>query len=130
MDCSNKILPSGTPTQHHRMHKNQHTRSSSVHCQEDQNRRDRSRTQSSYSRHHSSSHCDLAEATPDHNKGMGTAAIEMPQGNPIQHSKATATEAAMMHHTSHITDHPHTTAHQVTTLRTAVDHVHAHHADC
>ena len=30
------------------------------------------------------------DATPDHNKGIGTDAIEADQGNPIQHTKATA----------------------------------------
>ena len=64
------------------------------------------------------------EATLDHNKGMGTATIEAAQGNPIQHTKATVAEPAMTHHTSHIADHPHTTANQVTTLRTTVDHIH------
>ena len=45
---------------------------------------------------------------------MGTAAIEAAQGDPIQHTKATATECAMKHHTA---DYPHTAAHQVTTPR-------------
>ena len=69
------------------------------------------------------------EATPDCNKGTGTAAIEAAQDNPIQHFKATVTETTMKHHTSHTTDHPHTTAHQVTTLRTTVDHIHVHPID-
>ena len=63
------------------------------------------------------------EAAPDHNKGMGTDAIEAAQGNPIQHTKATAAEPAMTHYTGH------TTAHQVTTLRTAVGHIHIHPTD-
>ena len=54
-----KIPPSGTPAQHHKAHRNCHTRLSSRHYQEDQERRDRSRSQSRYSRHHSSSHHDL-----------------------------------------------------------------------
>ena len=57
---------------------------------------------------------------------MGTAAIEAAQGNPIQHTEATVAEPAVKHLTGHTTDHPHTAAHQVTTLRTAVDHVHVH----
>ena len=69
------------------------------------------------------------EATLDCNKGMGTAVIEAAQGDPMQHSKATVTEPIMMHHTSHITDYPHTTAHLVNALRTAVDHVHVQSAD-
>ena len=59
MDCPNKIPPSGTPAQHHRMYKKCHTRSSPRHCQEDWHRRDSFRSQSRYSRHHSSSHHDL-----------------------------------------------------------------------
>ena len=66
------------------------------------------------------------EATPDHNNGMGIATIEAVQDNPIQHTEATVTEPAVIHHTSHTTDHPHTTAHQVTTLRTAVGHSHVY----
>ena len=66
------------------------------------------------------------EATPDHNEGMGKATIEVAQGNPIQHMKATVTGPAMTHHTSLTADSPHTAAHQVTTFRTAVDHIHAH----
>ena len=51
------------------------------------------------------------EAAPDHNKGMDTAAIEAPQGDAIQHTKATAADSTMTHHTDHTADHPHTTAH-------------------
>ena len=69
-------------------------------------------------------------ATPDHNKGTDTATIEAAQGDPIQHTKATVTEPTMTHLTSHTADHPHTTAHQVTTLKTIVDHIHAHPTDC
>ena len=60
------------------------------------------------------------EADPDHYKGMGTDAIGADQGNPIQHTKATVIEPAMTHHTA---------AYQVTTLRTAVGHVHIHLID-
>ena len=70
------------------------------------------------------------EATPDDNKGMGKAAIEAVQGNPIQHTEATVVEPVMTHHTGHTTDHPHTAAHQVTALRTTVDHIHVHPIDC
>ena len=66
------------------------------------------------------------EAAVGHNKGMGTAATEAAEGYPIHHTEATVTEPAMRCLTNHTTDHPHTTAHQVTTLRTAVNHVHAH----
>ena len=69
------------------------------------------------------------EAAPDCNNGMGIATIESAQDDPIQHTKATVTEPTMTHHTSHTTDHPHTAAHQVTTLRTAVGHIHAHPTD-
>ena len=69
------------------------------------------------------------EAAEDHNKGMGTDAIEAAQGDPIQYNEATATEHAMTHCTNHIADHPHTAACQVTILRTTVDHIHAHHID-
>ena len=67
------------------------------------------------------------EAAPDCIKGMGTAAIEAVQGNPIQDTEATGAEPAMTHLTSHTAYHPHTAAHQVTTLRTTVDHIHTHH---
>ena len=59
MDCPYKIPPSGTPAQHHKMHKNCHTRSSSRHHWEDWGSRDRSRSQSRYNRHWSTSHYDL-----------------------------------------------------------------------
>ena len=60
---------------------------------------------------------------------MGKATIEAAQGDPIQHTKATVAEATMTHHGSHTTDHPHTAAYQVTTCRTAVDHIHIHSMD-
>ena len=66
------------------------------------------------------------EATPDHNNGMGTATTEAAQDDPIQHTKDTVTDPAMTHHTGHTTNHPHTAAHQVTALRTTVDHIHVH----
>ena len=69
------------------------------------------------------------EAAPDCNKGIGTTTIEAAQGNPIQLTEATVTEHVMTDHISHIADHPHTAAHQVTALRTAVDHIHTHHTD-
>ena len=40
------------------------------------------------------------EATPDHNKGTGTATTEAAQGSPFQHTKSTATELTMTHHRS------------------------------
>ena len=69
------------------------------------------------------------EAAPDCNKGTDTAAIETAQGNPIQHNEATLAEPAVTHHTSHTADHSHTPVHQVTALRTTVDHIHAHPTD-
>ena len=57
---------------------------------------------------------------------MGTTAIEASQGNSIQHTKATVSEPTLTCLTDHTTDHPHTAAHQVTVLMTAVDHIHAH----
>ena len=54
------------------------------------------------------------EATPDHNKGRGTATIEAAQGNTIQHTEDTVIEPTMTHHINHTTDHPHTAAYQVT----------------
>ena len=56
MDCPHKIPPSGPLAPHHKAHRNQHTRLSSRHCQEDQERRDMCRSQSRYC---SSSHHDL-----------------------------------------------------------------------
>ena len=69
------------------------------------------------------------EAAPDHNNGIGTAALEAAQDNPIQHTEHTVADSAVTHHTGHSINHPHTTAHEVTTLRTAVDHIHAHPMD-
>ena len=60
---------------------------------------------------------------------MGTATTEAAQDDPIQHSEAKVTEPTMTHHTSHTADHPYTAAHQFTTLRTAVDHIHVHPID-
>ena len=59
MDCPYKIPPSGTLAPHHKTHGNHQTRLSCKHHQEGQQRRDRSRSQSRYSRHCSSSHHDL-----------------------------------------------------------------------
>ena len=69
------------------------------------------------------------EATPNHNKGMGTATIEAAQGNPIQHTEATIAEPTVTCLTGHTPDHWYTTAHQVTILRTTVDHVCTHPTD-
>ena len=69
------------------------------------------------------------EAAPDHNKGMGTDDIEAAHVDPIQHTKATATEPTVTHHTGHTADNPHTAAHQVTTLRTTVGQGHVHPTD-
>ena len=60
---------------------------------------------------------------------MGTDTIEAAQGNPIQHTEAMATEPTMRHHTGHTADNPHTTAHQITTVRTALGHIHIHPTD-
>ena len=66
------------------------------------------------------------EAAPDHNNRTGTAAIEAAQdNNPIWHTEDTVTDPAMTHHTGHTANHPHITAHQVTTHRIAVDHLHS-----
>ena len=59
MDCPHKIPPAGPWAQHHKAHRNLHTRSNFRHCQEDQERRYRSRSQSRYSGHNSFSQCDL-----------------------------------------------------------------------
>ena len=61
---------------------------------------------------------------------MNTATIVAVKDNPIQHIKVTVTDPTMTHHTFHTANHPHTTAHQDTTLRTTVDHVHAYPTDC
>ena len=88
MDCLHKIPPSGTPAQHHKAHRNCHARLSSKHGQEDRERRDRSRSQSTYSRHHSSSHRDLHRGHSRSQQEMGTAAIEAAQDYPIQYTEA------------------------------------------
>ena len=66
------------------------------------------------------------EATPDHNNEAGTATIEAAQDNPIKPTADTVADPAMTHHTGHTANHPHTAVHQVTTLRTIVDHIHAY----
>ena len=67
-------------------------------------------------------------ATPDYSQGTGTAAMEAAQANHIQHTKDTVAAPAMTQPTGHTTDLAPTTAHQVT-LRTTVDHIHAHPTD-
>ena len=57
MDYPHKIPPSGTLAPHHKAHGYHHTRWSSWHHQEDWERRNKSRSQSRYSRH--CSHCHL-----------------------------------------------------------------------
>ena len=54
-----QIPPSGTLVAHHKAHSNHHMRSSSRQQWEDWERRNRSRSQPRYSRHHICSHCDL-----------------------------------------------------------------------
>ena len=69
------------------------------------------------------------EAASDHNNGMDTATIEAAQDDPIQHTKDTVTDPTVTHHTGHTANHPQTAAHEVTTLRTAVNHIHTHPTD-
>ena len=113
MDCPNTILPLA---QYYQTHRNGHTRSSSRHCQGDQERRD-------------NVIMTCTEAAPDDNKGTGRDAIGSAQGNPIQHTKATAAEPTVTHHNGYTAQNPCTAAHQVTTLRTAVGHIHVHPTD-
>ena len=70
------------------------------------------------------------EAVPNCNNGTGTAAVEAAQDDPIQQTEDTVVYPTMIHHTSNTAIHPHTTPHQVTPLRTTVDHIHAHPTDC
>ena len=69
------------------------------------------------------------EATAGHDNGMGSATIEAAQNNPIQCTKDRVTAPTMTHYTGHTANHTHTAAHQVTTLRTTVDHIHTHSTD-
>ena len=64
------------------------------------------------------------KAAPDHKNGTGTAAIEAAQDDPIQYTRDTVTGHTMIHHTGHTANPPHIEAHQATTLRIAVDHIH------
>ena len=129
MDCSNKIPPSSTPAQHHKTHK------TATPGQAPDTTKNIKTGETGPD--HSIGKADIAapavvtctEATPDHNKATGTATIEAAQGNPIQHTKATAAEPTMIHHTGHITDHSHTAAPQVTNLRTTIDQIHTNHKD-
>ena len=66
------------------------------------------------------------DATLDHSNGTGTTTIESAQDDPIQHTEDTAAAPTMTLHTSHTTNPPHTTAHQVITLRITVDCTHNH----
>ena len=66
------------------------------------------------------------EATPDHNNGTDTASIEAAQHYPTQHTENTVADPAMTHHNA---NHPYTAAHQLTTHRIAVDHIHTHPTD-
>ena len=59
MDCPHRTPPSGTLVPHYKAHRNCHARLSSRHHWQGQERRDLSRSQSRYSKHNSSSHCDL-----------------------------------------------------------------------
>ena len=70
------------------------------------------------------------EAAPNDNNRTGTAAIEAAQDNPSQHTMDTVTGPTMTHHTSHTANPPHTAAHQITTLRIAVDCTHNHLINC
>ena len=69
------------------------------------------------------------EAPPDHNNGTCSATIEAAQDDPIQHTDDTVTDPTMTHPTGHITNPPHTTVHQATTLRTTADHIYTHPTD-
>ena len=64
------------------------------------------------------------EAASDHYNGTGTAAIEAAQDDPIQYIRDIVTGHAMIRHTSHKSNPPHTAAHQATTLRITVDDIH------
>ena len=70
------------------------------------------------------------EAAPDHNTRTCTAILEAAQDDPIQHIKDTVTGLAMIQHTCHTANPPHTTVHQATTHRTAADHTCDHPTDC
>ena len=128
-DYPTKISPSGTPAQHLKVHRNCYTRSSSRLHKEDPERRHRSRSQSRYVRHWRSSHCDLYRGCFRSQQSDRHICYRRAQGNPIQHTEATAAELAMTHKPCHTTDNPHTAAHLVTTLRTAVGHIHIHPTD-
>ena len=115
MYCPNKILPSDTPVQHHKKPKTAtpiQALDTTKKIETEEIGPDHS-LGIAYIAAPSGMTC--TEAAPDHNKGMGTATIEGPQGNPIQHTETT--EPTMTHHTGHTADHPHTTAHQVTTTK-------------
>ena len=81
------------------------------------------------------------EVTPDCSNETDTAAIEAAQDDPLHHTRGTATGPTMIHHTGHTKHLPntaalqtttpetaveHTTAHQATTLKIIVDHIHDH----
>ena len=63
---------------------------------------------------------ETGQIGPDHS--LGIADITAP-------AEVTAAEPTMTHHTGLTADNPHTAAHWVTTLRTAVGHIHIHPID-
>ena len=119
MDCPQNIPPSGTPAQHHKVHRNYHTRSSSRCCWEDQERRDRSRSQTRYSRHHGSSHHDLYR---------GCSRLQQRNGHNHYRSSSRWSHSAHWGH-SHKTcqDSPHQPHHRSLTLCSSSGY---HSQDC
>ena len=70
------------------------------------------------------------EAAPDHNNGTGTDPIEAAQDDSLQHNEDRVEDPTVTHHTDHTANPSHTTAHQATPPRTAVDYIHAHPTNC
>ena len=129
MDCPHKILPTGIPA-----HITRHTEIATPDPAIDTT--EKIKKQETGPDHNpdiaeivAQAIITCTEAVPYHNNWMDTAAIEAAQDDPIQHTEDTVADLTMTHHTGHTTNHPHTAAHQDTTFRTAVDHIHAHPTD-
>ena len=124
MDCPHRIPPSGMLVPHHKAHRNGHTRLSSGTTRKIKKVETDPDDSLDTANTIAPAIMTCTEAAPDHNNGTGTAAIEAAQDDPIQHTKDTVTDPTVTHHTSHTANPPHTAAHQATTLRIAVDHIH------
>ena len=129
MVCPHRIPPSRTPVMHHKLHKSHHTRLNLKHHDEDWNKWSKSRSQSHYRRHCSSSHHDSHRGHSRSQHWDRHSHYRAVHNNLAQPTEDTATDLVMTHHTSHITDHHNILALQVISPEIAVDCIHNHPTD-